>query len=54
MSAVWSPTEYVLTGNETIKNISFEFKNCDKVAIIGRVGCGKTTLLNTILKETFI
>lgn len=24
------------------------------MAIIGRVGCGKTTLLNTIIQETFI
>jgi ABC-type transport system involved in cytochrome bd biosynthesis fused ATPase/permease subunit len=39
---------------ETIKDISFEFNNFEKVAILGRVGCGKTTLLNTILKETFI
>lgn len=37
-----------------IKNIDFEFANCERVALIGRVGCGKTTLLNTILKEAFI
>ena len=37
-----------------IKAISFEFKKCDKVALIGRVGCGKTTLLNAILKEAYI
>lgn len=54
VSAVWSPTEFAQTGQEIIKNISFEFSNNEKVAIIGRVGCGKTTLLNTILKETFI
>jgi ABC-type multidrug transport system fused ATPase/permease subunit len=37
-----------------LKNISFDFKNFEKVAIIGRVGCGKSTLLSSILKEAFI
>ena len=42
------------TNTSIIKNISFEFENCEKVALIGRVGCGKTTLLNTILKEAYV
>lgn len=37
-----------------VQDISFEFNDCNKVALIGRVGCGKTTLLNAILKEAFI
>lgn len=54
VSAIWSPTEYLRTQKPVIKDISFEFKKCDKVALIGRVGCGKTTLLNAILKEAYI
>ena len=30
------------------ENLSFEIKPNDKIAIIGRNGCGKTTLLNMI------
>ena len=37
-----------------IKDISFEFTNAEKVAIIGKVGSGKTSLLLTLLKELFI
>ena len=37
-----------------MKDISFEFQNKEKVAIIGPVGCGKTSLLLTILKELCI
>ena len=54
VSAIWSPTEYLMTQTAVIQDVSFEFNEYNKVALIGRVGCGKTTLLNTILKETFI
>lgn len=37
-----------------LRHLTFEFKNFEKVAIIGRVGCGKSTLLNAIVKEAFI
>lgn len=54
VSAIWSPTEYIETQQPIIKDISFEFSNCERVALIGRVGCGKSTLLNTILKEAYV
>ncbi len=37
--------------NEVLKDISFEVNTKDKVAIIGRNGCGKTTLLRVITGE---
>ncbi len=37
--------------NEVLKNISFEVNTKDKVAIVGRNGCGKTTLLRVITGE---
>lgn len=37
-----------------IRDISFEFKEAEKIAVIGKVGCGKTSLLLTILKELCI
>ena len=54
MSAIWSITEFAKTKTPVVKNISFEFNSGEKVAIIGRVGCGKTTLLNAILKEAYV
>ena len=33
------------------ENIQFEIKNTEKIAVIGRNGCGKTTLLNIITKK---
>ena len=33
---------------EVLKNIKFEVNSNDKVAVIGRNGCGKTTLLRVI------
>lgn len=50
VSAIWSVSEK----EDVIKDISFEFNNNEKVALIGRVGCGKTTLLYSILQEVFI
>jgi ATP-binding cassette subfamily C (CFTR/MRP) protein 4 len=37
-----------------LKDISFEFGSKEKVAIIGKVGSGKTSLLLTILRELSI
>ena len=34
-----------------IRDISFTFSQNDKVALIGKVGSGKTSLMLTILKE---
>ena len=33
------------------ENLSFEIKPNDKIAIIGRNGCGKTTLLKILAQE---
>ena len=37
--------------NEILKNVNFEVNSKDKVAIVGRNGCGKTTLLRVITGE---
>ena len=38
-------------GSAVLKNINFEIRNTEKIAIVGRNGCGKTTLLKLILGE---
>ncbi|MDP3441255.1 MAG: ATP-binding cassette domain-containing protein, partial [Ignavibacteria bacterium] len=37
--------------DEIFENINFEIKPNDKIAIIGRNGCGKTTLLKILAQE---
>lgn len=37
-----------------LKDVTFEFKENEKVAIIGKVGSGKTSLFLTILRELCI
>jgi ABC-type transport system involved in cytochrome bd biosynthesis fused ATPase/permease subunit len=54
VSVIWSPREFMETETPVLRHISFEFKNFEKVAIIGRVGCGKSTLLQAVMKEAFI
>jgi len=36
------------TGDEVLKNVNFTVRNGEVVAIIGRTGCGKTTLVSLI------
>ena len=43
---------YEIEGSKNVlKNVSFSFKKNDKVAVVGRVGTGKTSLLLSILGE---
>lgn len=45
----------VCYGSQTIlEEINFEIREKEKIAIVGRNGCGKTTLLNVIAGETEI
>ena len=37
--------------NTILKNINFEIRNTEKIAVVGRNGCGKTTLLKLIAGE---
>lgn len=54
LSAVWSTTEHAISGSTVVSNISFKFNNFEKVAIIGKVGCGKSTLFGALLKEAYV
>lgn len=54
VSVIWSTRDFLKTSTPILSGISFKFDNYEKVAIIGRVGCGKSTLFNAILKEAFI
>ena len=40
---------YQVEDSEIIKNISFDINDGEKVGIVGNLGCGKTTLLRTII-----
>ena len=37
-----------------MKDVTFEFKDSEKIAVIGKVGSGKTSLLLTLMKELCI
>ena len=37
--------------NTVLEHINFEIRNTEKIAIVGRNGCGKTTLLKLISGE---
>ncbi|NSN46009.1 ATP-binding cassette domain-containing protein, partial [Enterococcus faecalis] len=38
-------------GNMVLENIGIEINDNEKIAIVGRNGCGKTTLLKAIIGE---
>ena len=38
-------------GTTVLENINFEIRDTEKIAIVGRNGCGKTTLLRLIAGE---
>ncbi|NTU69484.1 ABC transporter ATP-binding protein [bacterium] len=40
--------KYISTNTKVIKNISFDVKKGEVIAILGSSGCGKTTLLNVV------
>ena len=40
-----------ILGNLILENINFKIKNQERVGLIGRNGCGKTTLLKAIKGE---
>ena len=40
-----------ISGNVILEDIQFKIKNQEKVGLVGRNGCGKTTLLKAIVGE---
>ena len=54
IDVIWSSRDFAETGKPVLSDISFSFKNYEKVSVIGRVGCGKSTLFNAIIKEAFV
>jgi ABC-type bacteriocin/lantibiotic exporter with double-glycine peptidase domain len=45
VTSIWSPTSHAQGSAPPLENITLDIDGPKKVAIIGRVGCGKTTLL---------
>lgn len=41
----------VLGGDTILENVNFEIRDTEKIAVVGRNGCGKTTLLKLIAGE---
>ena len=37
-------------GNNSLKNVSFEIEAGQSIGIVGKIGCGKTTLVNSLLR----
>ncbi len=42
--------KYPYSKNDVLKNISFKISTGEKIALVGKNGCGKTTLLNLMLR----
>jgi len=37
-------------GNNSLKDVTFEIKAGESIGIVGKIGCGKTTLVNSLLR----
>lgn len=42
--------KYSVDGPEVLKNVSFKIKDGEHIGIIGRTGCGKTTIVDLLLR----
>lgn len=49
MSVILTNISKSFNGQQVLNNFSYGFKNGEKYCIMGRSGCGKTTLINIIL-----
>ena len=46
--AVHNLTKFFVIGENLLQGLSFEIQEGERVAILGRNGCGKTTLFNIL------
>ncbi len=49
--AVTNLTKFFVIGENLLQDLTFEIQEGERVAILGRNGCGKTTLLRILTKE---